>query len=263
MTIFTDPKAHPLVLFRALTERYGPDWLEWARPVLQQTLEKDLEAAPAKSAIRMSMAVAAVATRDEFWTTWEHFHFLAQALNGDVASAYEIHELPVGHMMVAVDIAESIREELGALAPKPKFSEEVARFVAAQAKNAGVWYLPPPLDFASDLAAGRKYRCLECGNEGEVVFNDGVCDVCSERFMSGGALQLTSWRPREEYVQGAKNLEFFELNPTAGVKKRVDELRAGRNVSLQETRNDICAARVIAALAYLDRVRARKQGVSA
>jgi len=209
------------------------------------------------------MAAAAVATRDEFWTSWEHFHFLTQALNGDAPSAYDLHELSVGQMMMAVDVATAVRKELGTLSHLPKFSEEVARFVAAQAKQASIWYLPAPLEFAADLAAGKQYRCRECGNEGDIVFGDGVCDVCSERFMVGGALQLTSWRPNPAYLKDAQNLEVFEANPTAKVKKRVDELRSGRNVTLHETRTDICAARVIAALAYLDRARSAARGRAA
>lgn len=259
MKLFTQEQAHPIALLRVLSVQYGVEWMQWPRAVLRQTLELDFDITPARINLDKAMAAAAVATRDAFWKDWEHFHFLAQALNNTVPSAGDLQELSVGQMMVAVDIASEIRKSLKTLSHVPQFSEDVRRFIAAQAKNQGIWYLPAPLAFAAPLAAGKWYRCRECGNESEVVFEDGVCDACSERFLSA-VHQVTSWTPNPNYLPEAQNIEYFEKNPTAGVKKRLDQILAGRDLTLQEKRDDVCVAKLLVAMKYLNHRREQLRG---
>jgi len=236
--------------WRVLTDKYGIDWMGWQPSVLRKTIEDDFHVAIARVNLSKAMAAAAVATRDEFWKELEHFHFLCQALNNNVPIADEMQELTVGQMMVAVDMATEIRKELKDLGHRPKFSDEVARFVASHALNQGVWYLPPPLDFASDLAAKKRYRCKDCGNEGEVLFDDGLCDVCVERFDTE---RMGAWRPNNALVAKGrgKNVEFFERNPTREVKATLDRVLKDPNAELKENRTDICVARLLVALRYV------------
>lgn len=251
MSLFTDEQTHPLILLRALTAKYGVDWMEWGPTVLRRTVEHDFPDGVSKVNLAKALAGAVVATRDEFWESWPTFLFLAQALNGHIPVVGSLVELSVGEMMVAVDVASHIRSDLGDLAPAPPFSDEVTKFVAATALQNGVWYLPPPLDFAAAEAAGKSYRCKSCGNTGPVVFEDGVCDACSGRFEDGGLSQLTSWRPDPRYLKGAKNVEYFEKNPTDRVRARFEQVLNGKDITLQETQADVCVARLLVAYNYM------------
>ena len=251
--LFTDEQTHPIILMRTLTKKYGPDWTTWGPVVPRESIQANFNVTISRLNLNKALAAGVVATQDSFWTEWESFLFLVQALNNNIPISGELLELTVGQMMVAVDIANQIRRELKNLSYVPEFSEDVARFIAAQAKNQGVWYLPPPLDFAAKYAAGIKYRCRSCGNTDELLFHDGVCDSCSDRFMEGGVSQLTSWRPNPAYVKDAKNIEVFEQNPTDKVKARLDQILGGKDVTLQENQVDACVARLLVAQEYLTR----------
>ena len=82
--LFTDEQAHPIVLLRTLTKKYGVDWMEWPPSVLKQTIDKDFGVSIARVNVAKALAAAAIATRDEFWQSWETFHFLCQALNNNI-----------------------------------------------------------------------------------------------------------------------------------------------------------------------------------
>jgi hypothetical protein len=247
--LLEDRTASPLALMRAFTARFGVEWLTWDYAALKLTLERELHMEIPPTTLCKAMAGAAVATNDTFWTAWEHFHFLVQAMNGSIPDFKNHQELSVGQMMRAVASALAIRAELGRLTVVPPFSEEVARYVAAQALQDGVWYLPSPLEFAGRHASGLSYRCKDCGNRSEVMFDDGLCDVCVERFDTS---QLGSWKPDPARLAKGwgSNIEFFEKNPTAGVVSRFKELQEHPGRTLQESQTDICVGKLLAATAY-------------
>ena len=138
--LFTGEQTHPIRLLRELSLKYGYEWMEWAPSVLRTTIEEDYDGVSiARVNLSKALAAGAVAARDEFWQDWETFHFLCQALNNNIPSHEELQEHTVGQMMVAVDIATRIRKSLGDLSHVPEFSEQVARYIAAQALNQGVW----------------------------------------------------------------------------------------------------------------------------
>lgn len=246
--LLADAAVPPLALMRTLIAHYGVDWLGWSLQTLRTMLERDTHAPVSPRALAKAMATAAVATQDSFWHDWEHFHFLTQALSGDVPDAQNHKELSVGQMMLAVRAANEIRDELKTLSYTPDFSDEVARYVAAQALNRSVWYLPHPLGFAAHFASGLRYRCKDCKNDSEVLFDDGLCDVCVNRF---DVSQLGSWKPDPALVAKGhgRNIEYYEKNPVTPVQKRLAEYRI-HNVTLQENPTDVCTARLVAALMY-------------
>ena len=248
--LLKDEQAHPIALMRGLVRLYGIDWMQWLPSVVRRVLDRDLDVSMANINVHKIMAAAAVGTRVNFWESWEHFHFLVQALNNNVPE-HRVHQtLTVAQMMVAVDIAMQIRRELGKLSYVPEFEDEVAKYVAAQAKENGIWYLPPPLDFAARFAAGRRYECLDCGNDSEIHFDDGLCDVCVERFDTS---HLGSWKPNPELVAKGwgRNIRIYEKNPTAKVKARLEQVLSNPHITLQETSTDVCVARLLVALQYV------------
>lgn len=261
--LLTDHTSPPVELVRALTARYGVEWFSWPYSVIRRTLEKELHGAAVHAteptetdvsaiperAMHRVCALAAVTLQDAFWEHWEHFHFLAQALNGDVADFRSHRPLTIGQMMLAVYTAEQVRKDLGTLSHVPAFSEEVARYVAAQALAQSVWYLPPPLDFAEKYVAGRRYRCKDCGNDSEVLFDDGLCDVCVHRFDTSA---LGAWEPDPALVAKGwgKHIELYERNPSESVAKRLRDVAQHPDRTLQENAVDICVARLLAATQY-------------
>ena len=250
LDLLPDEQAHPIALLRAITLRYGVHWMTWLPSALQQTLVRDFAVPVAPINLAKALAAATVAVQPGFWEEWEHFHFLTQALSNNIPDASNHKELTLSQMMVAVDIARTIREELRDLSPVPPFSEEVSKYVAAQALAAGVWYLPEPLEFAARYASGRRYHCKDCNNDSEDLFGDGLCDTCTERFCTE---RLGAWEPDPKLLAKGwgRNIAYYERNPTAKVKKRLEELSSHPGRTLQETQTDICTARILVAMQFL------------
>jgi hypothetical protein len=251
--LLEDPAASPLALMRAFTARFGVEWFTWDYTALRMTLERELHIQVSPQVMSMAAGGAAVAVSDAFWREWEHFHFLVQALNGRVPDHKNHQEFSVGMMMRAVLTAQAIRKELGKLAEAVPFSEEVARYVAAQALEAGVWYLPPPLEFAARHASGLSYRCKDCGNVSPVTVDDGLCDACVHRFDTS---QLRAWTPDPDALAKGlgSNIEYFEKNPTAAVVRRLRELYDHPGQALRENQTDTCTGKILAAVEYVHQV---------
>lgn len=249
MSLLTEEETHPIALLTWLTQKYGAEWMAWPPTVLRTSLERDGESI-SRVNLYKALSAGAVATRDEFWQYWETFHYLVQGLNGYVPTADAVQEQSVGQMMVACELAHKIRTMLKELSHQPEYSEEVCRYIVVQAQQGGIWYLPAPLDFAEKYMEGRSYRCRDCGNEAEIVFDDGHCDLCVNRYETE---HLGSWdadTARTALNQG-KNIEYFSRNPSEQVKKRLAEVLARPETKLEENSVDICVARLVAALDYL------------
>lgn len=253
-----DGNLHPFVLFARLTRQYQHTWMAWELPVLRQTLEKDFKSTIAKVNLAKAMATALLATKESFWESWEVFSLLTQALNGIPVDAVTMQEHSVGEMMVAVDVASDIRKALATLVPEPQFHDQVARYVAAQSLHDGIWYLPKPLAFAANHAEGKSYRCLDCGNVSEVVFDDGYCDSCVDRYDTD--IDVRNWHPSAEVVAKGhgRHIEFFSKNPVVAVRDRFEAISANPEIQLQEDQVDVCVSRLLRARAYRNIVDARK-----
>ena len=252
LELLEDEQAHPLALFAALSRRFGMGWVEWSASTLRTSLERILIGSGKELAdinLFKSLATAAIANSDGFWHDWPTFHFLCNPLNNNTPNPAAHQELTVAQMMVAVDIAVSLRHLLKKVHQNPTFSEEVARFVAAQALSQGVWYLPGVLAFASPYAEGRSYKCRDCGNVAEVVFDDATCDVCTERW---DATTLGSWKPNPDLVKKwGRNLRFFSKNPSDDVAARLEQVLRNNNIVLREGQRDRCVAHLLVALQYV------------
>lgn len=257
MRLLSDDSTSPVVLFFYCTKKYGYEWMKWAPEVLKRTLEMDHPGVVlSKKVLNRSLASAVIATTDSFFEDWEPFHFLTQALVLGTPTADTMQEHSVGEMMAAVDDAIYIRDHIGKLVARPSFSDTVARYVAAQALNQGVWYLPAPLDFASDHAGMKRYRCRDCAHEGEIFTNDGLCDVCTERFDTDS---LREFKPSTNTaVRGiGRNTQIFFKNPQDGVKVRLRALQQN-SASFNGTQDDVCAARLLEALDYMNHRRVQR-----
>jgi len=257
VTLLTDDNAPPLVLFFYCTKKYEHTWMTWAPEVLKRTLEMDHPGTTvSKKVLNRALATAVIATRDSFFEDWEPFHFLTQALVFGTPTADTMQEHSVGEMMAAVDDAVSLRDQLSKIIPRPSFSDTVARYVAAQALNQGVWYLPAPLDFASDHAGMKRYHCRDCGNESEVFVNDGLCDVCTERFDTDS---LRAFKPSTVTAARGmgRNTQIIFKNPQEGVRSRLRVLQQ-TPAAFTGSQDDVCAAKLIEAIDYMNHRRVQR-----
>lgn len=244
-----DESLSPVAIVKLLIEKYGAECADWEPEVIQKSMASDFQAA--KINIYKGLAGLAIIQQDRFWNDWHTFHFLSQALNNIVPSAGLVQEISIGQMMVAVDTATALRKELGGLSYVPVFSEEIAKFVAAQALNQGVWYLPEPLDFASKYASKTVMHCNDCKNE--EYFDEEeepICPVCTAKY---DTTSLSSFTPNKDRLEKGfgKDVKIITKYSTAGVQKYLTKMLASSMPSFDDTSQDqVCAAKLYSAILY-------------
>lgn len=244
-----DESLHTIPLVKAVIAKYGIDCLDWEPAVIQKTLYDDYQAA--KINVYKVIAGLALLQSDKFWTDWQTFQFIAQALNNNHPSASTIQEFSIGQLMVAVDTANKLRESVGSLSYTPVYSEEVAKFVAAQALNDGVWFLPEPLDFASNYASRTMMVCLDCHNKEYLDDeNEMLCPTCTAKY---DTTSLSSFSPNEERVKKGfgTNVKIVTEHPTLGVQKTLQRVLVNSDIRLDDNNPDhVCAAKLAVAVKY-------------
>lgn len=249
LRLFRDEQAHPLVLLRTCLKLFGQEVLEWEPMVIKRAIEDRSESNISRVNFVKVLAALTVANRDNFWEEWETFHFLSQALNNNIPSAAAIQNQSIGQIMAAVDIANSIRQELGPLSATPEFGDEVRRYVAAQLAEAGIWFVPEPLTFVNPLISGLTQVCGECGNEEEPQV-DGLCSYCTNRYDADSLMKLEPDEDLRKRYDGSK-VKVVEKFKTLPVQRRLMDYLTKPSTVLQETQVDICTAKIATGLEYM------------
>lgn len=143
--VFQHPASNPLVLDLLLLRKYGPNWLEWEPESLQLALQTDFSGVSDLN-LHKVQACRALHEVDSFWVRWEVFVWCTMALNG-VFPDFENAQVPTAlEMMIAVDVANRIRDDIS-------WSDEVKEYIKHAAVFDGYMFLPKPLDFIDTDAA--------------------------------------------------------------------------------------------------------------
>jgi hypothetical protein len=242
-TEFKTSTSHPLTLLRSYIRTFGSEALEWEPFVVKKALEKRLTFSLPRVNFLKLLAAISVANHDQFWSSWETFHTVSQALAGKIPSVSHIDNQSVSDLMIAVDAALRIRKDLGSVGDIPPFSEEVIRYMAAQLHESGIWYVPEPLEFLNPLISGVTQVCGECGNE-EQPKEDGLCSYCTDRYNTDSLLKMEPDEELKKKFNGSK-VKVTVKFPTAGVQKSLVRALTRGGETLRETEDDICAARIL------------------
>jgi hypothetical protein len=139
--LFRHPEAHPLVLDLVLLRKYGHEWLDWEPETLELVIPHDFATANV-SDLNLSKINACKALHlvDSFWQRWEVFTWCAMPFNG-VFPDFVTQQVPtVAQMLVAVDIANRIREDVA-------WSPELVAFMTTVYRHDGILVPVPPVDF--------------------------------------------------------------------------------------------------------------------
>ena len=244
-------KLHTIAIVRNLLNKYGPDCLDWEPAVIQKTMYEDFQAA--KLNVYKALAGIALLQNDKFWSDWQTFHFLAQPLNNLMPSVATIQEFSIAQLMVAVDTANMLREELGPLSYTPVYSEEVTKFIASQALNQGVWFLPEPLEFVSPYTSKTMLICKDCGNEEYIMDEEEpICPVCTGKY---DATSLSSFSHNQDRVKNGfgTNTTVVTKHSTVKVQAILQSLLSKADPGLLDEANQdhVCAAKLYTAIVYM------------
>jgi hypothetical protein len=121
--IFQHPDTHPIMLDLILLREYGPEWMTWEPETLEWRIPQDFGGQNISDAnMHKVQALKTLHFNDNFWEEWEVFVWCCMAFNG-VPPDFEVMQVPtVAQAMVAVDVANRVRQDV-------EFSEELNDFL--------------------------------------------------------------------------------------------------------------------------------------
>ena len=251
-TLFQSSETQPLTLIAILTKHFGGEWLNWEPVTLWDEIRNDFHAPISHVNKERLLAARLVITMERFFDEWDVFTHVVDALNGKIPNFAVLQDHTPGEIMAAVEMAQEMNREAD-------FSDEVERFIVACFLHHGVYCLPAPVDFAQDLAAKPIYTCLDCGNVDTDDNGDGLCDVCSGRFLGEKSLD-----GRASQEKGGRIVRTLTHDP-APVAMRLAELGESSIEKLREGIDvddpiDVQASKLLAAQMYVGRLRSLHKG---
>ncbi len=139
---FRHPEAHPIVLDLWLSNKFGPEWLDWEPETIEAQVEAMCKCDLSSLNLSKIHALKSLHLVDSFWERWEVFVWCAMPFN-DLYPDFEIMQVPtVPQCMIAVDIADQVRDDV-------EWSEEVKRFLEVVHRHDGIMVPQAPLDFVT------------------------------------------------------------------------------------------------------------------
>jgi len=161
-------KTHPAVIDLILIE-YFPEWIVWEPETIWAAIRSLTEQGHVPYLIQHKVGAVQTAHNNEGpWEDWEVFNWVAQPFNDLIANFQYVHKPSIADLMVAINTLGHIR--------KRKYGDEVKQFIASACLDAGVLFVPPPLDFVQDVLDVFEYRCSMCGNID--ILDNNRCDLC-------------------------------------------------------------------------------------
>lgn len=142
--LFVHHDTHPVVFDIALLQHYDTDWLMWDSSTLWKEIKEDFRVPSISDHSKAKIqAVRTIHINEWFWTKWEVFCWINQALNNNLPDFQVMQKPSIAQMLNAVDVATMIRDG-------EEFTAEIQMFVAAAVVEEGVFYAPEPIAFCQD-----------------------------------------------------------------------------------------------------------------
>jgi hypothetical protein len=155
INLFRTPDAHPVVLDLALLRKYNIDWLSWERETLELRISEDFRTPTISEAnMHKVQAMKTLHLVDTFWTNWEVFQMCCSPLNGIYPDAQIMQAPTVAQCMLAVDIANRVREDV-------VWSDEMKAYLAVVHRHDQILCPQRPLQFVKVDTEGLPVDCEE------------------------------------------------------------------------------------------------------
>ena len=154
--LFVHHDSHPVVFDVALLRKYGTDWFEWEAETLWKEIKEDFHVPSISDHAKAKIqAVKTLHIGQMYWSSWEVFCWITQALNNNIPDWQVLQKPSIAQLFNSVDAAEMVRSG-------EVFTLEVQSFVAASVLDENVLYAPHPIAFCqSEIDRYLKDRGIE------------------------------------------------------------------------------------------------------
>lgn len=141
---FVHHDTHPVIFDLVLMKQYEVEWFGWEASTLWKEIKEDFRVPSISNHAKAKIqAVKTLHINEWFWTKWEVFSWICQALNNNLPDFQVMEKPSIPQLFNAIDIATMVR-------PDEEFGPEVQMFVAACFIEEGVFYAPKPAEFCQD-----------------------------------------------------------------------------------------------------------------
>lgn len=192
----------PLAVLHVLRKFLGGEWWTYDRDAIFQLVE-DIVPLSGSSKDRIR-ALQLLYHNSSFWTEWEVFNWICQALDGLGTDFARTPQLRAHEMVMPLIVANTIATLQGA---DSEYGEEVVSYVAVSCMEDGCWTLPFPLSIAQNRVSvlwGRKGTNIPVGEVKLLARGDE--HIKPEGYINCQALKYRWLRKyRDERVSTAKS----------------------------------------------------------
>jgi len=213
--LFVHHDTHPVVFDVALLAQYDLDWILWLPQTLWQEVKRDFHVPSISDHTRAKIqALRTIHINEWFWTRWEVFCWITQALNNNMPDFQVIQKPSVAQIMNAVDIADMVRSG-------EEFSQEVQGWVASCLVDEGVFYAPKPIAFCQDEIV-QLLQVLKVDNVENLIAS------VQERFREIQSLSAEAWAAAKGPIlqETAVDIQVAKLKVASGyLSMRRDQLK--------------------------------------
>ena len=141
---FAHYETHPVVFDVALLHQYDADWYTWEPATLWRSIMVDFHVPSISDHNKAKIqAVRTLHINEWFWTHWEVFNWVTQAINGSIPDFVVLQKPTLAQLVNAISSATIVRSD-------EEFNHELQMYVAAVMADEGVFYAPKPLMFCQE-----------------------------------------------------------------------------------------------------------------
>jgi hypothetical protein len=142
--LYVHHDTHPIVFDIALLAKYDLDWILWEPQTLWHEIKGDFRVPSISDhTCAKIQALRTLHINEWFWTKWEVFCWITQALNNNIPDFVALQKPSIAQLFNAVEISDMVRSG-------EEFSPEVQHWVAACMVDEGVFYAPKPISFCQE-----------------------------------------------------------------------------------------------------------------
>lgn len=187
--LFVHHDTHPVVFDVSLLSKYQADWFTWEPETLWKEIKEDFRVPSISDHAKAKIqAIKTLHINEWFWTKWEVFCWVSQALNNNIPDFQVIQKPSAAQLMNAVEIATMVRSG-------EDFTPEVQMFAAAAMVDDGVFYAPKPIRFCQDEIV----RLLE---EKKIENASDLISQVQARYQEVNLLPSEAWSGSGEPILG-------------------------------------------------------------
>ena len=111
-TLWKSPDAHPIVLDLVLLRKYDVAWLGYEIETIARLIREDFDTQKVADVnLEKVQACKTLHLVDDFWSRWEVFAPCVMAFNSQLADFHTMQAPSVAECLVAVDIANRLRDD--------------------------------------------------------------------------------------------------------------------------------------------------------